>query len=603
VSQTPQHASLSRKYEDGWRAINLLIRSDGSWSGRERKVCYRNLGDGKFQDVSFITGLDFTGDGRSFVTLDLDDDGTLDLALKSRTDPQVRILRNGLSDGNSGAIVELIGVKSNRDAVGARATLVTDRGRRTRFVQSGSGFLSQSSRRLHFGVRKGERVLALEVRWPSGLQQMFDNLPQIGPVRIREGSPAIVRIVAKPSPVAQNSAPIANRTAGTWLSEPVPAPQFSLPAADGKTHSLAQYRGKKVLLNFWATWCPPCRTELADFAANSGKLEAAGVHLLAVSVDEPGERKRLETIVLPFPILLADDHIVAAYTIVNRNLFDRRRDLALPTSFLIDESGEIIKIYQGRTPAESLLADAATRDRAPLPFPGKRYTPEPKRNYTELATAMAERGLKAEARILFEAALKRGQSGFELYNNFAGLLIAEGELSRAEELLRASLRVNSGQVDAHANLGMLLFEQKKPEAAIPYLEHALSVAPDDAASRRSLASARTELGIGHIEAGQPERARAEFLKAVEADPNDAAGHINLALFYLKTGEDALALKSIDKARSLDPNSPAALLLEAEMLLKKGNRAAAKALVEKVLSSHPDSGAARELLKRISGVTP
>jgi peroxiredoxin/Tfp pilus assembly protein PilF len=603
VSQTPQRASLSRTYEDGWRAINLLIRSDGSWSGRERKVCYRNLGDGKFQDVSFITGLDFQGDGRSLVTLDLDDDGALDLALKSRTEPQVRIMRNGLSNGNSGVIVDLVGVKSNRDAVGARATLVTDHGRRTRFVQSGSGFLSQSSRRLHFGVRKGERVLALEVRWPSGLQQKFDHVPQIGPVRIREGSPATVRIVAKPSPVAQNSAPIANRTPGTWLSEPVPAPTFSLPSADGKTHSLAQYRGKKVLLNFWATWCPPCRTELADFAANAGKLEAAGVQVLAASVDEPAERKRLETITLPFPILLADDHLVAAYTILNRNLFDRRRDLALPTSFLIDESGEIIKIYQGRTPAESLLADAATRDRAPLPFPGKRYTPEPRRNYTELATAMAERGLNAEARILFEAAIKRGQSGFELFNNFAGLLIAEGELGRAEELLRASLRVNSSQVDAHANLGMLLFEQKKTEAAIPYLERALSVAPDDAASRRSLASARTELGIGHMEAGRPERARAEFLKAVEADPTDAAGHVNLALFYLKTGEDLLALKSIDKAKSLDPRNPAALLLEAEMLLKKGNRAAAKALVEQVLSSHPDSGAARELLNRISGVSP
>ncbi len=603
MSQTPQRASLSRKYEDGWRAINLLIRSDGSWSGRERKVCYRNLGDGKFQDVSFITGLDFRGDGRSFVTLDLDDDGALDLALKSRTEPQVRIMRNGLSNGNSGVIVDLIGVKSNRDAVGARATLVTDRGRRTRFVQSGSGFLSQSSRRLHFGVRKGERVLALEVRWPSGLQQKFDELPQIGLVRIREGSSETFRITAKHAPVAEKSAPTGNRTPGTWLSEPVPAPTFSLPSADGKTHSLAQYRGKKVLLNFWATWCPPCRTELADFAANAGKLEAAGVQVLAASVDEPAERKRLETITLPFPILLADDHLVAAYTILNRNLFDRRRDLALPTSFLIDESGEIIKIYQGRTAAESLLSDAATRDRAPLPFPGKRYTPEPRRNYTELATAMAERGLNAEARILFEAAIKRGQSGFELYNNFAGLLIAEGELGRAEELLRASLRVKPSQVDAHANLGMLLFEQKKTEAAIPYLEHALSVAPDDAASRRSLASARTELGIGHMEAGRPERAGAEFLKAVEADPTDAAGHVNLALFYLKTGEDALALKSIDKAKSLDPRNPAALLLEAEMLLKKGNRAAAKALVEQVLSSHPDSGAARELLKRISGVSP
>jgi Tfp pilus assembly protein PilF len=106
-----------------------------------------------------------------------------------------------------------------------------------------------------------------------------------------------------------------------------------------------------------------------------------------------------------------------------------------------------------------------------------------------------------------------------------------------------------------------------------------------------------------MEAGRPERARAEFLKAVEADPAEAAAHINLALFYLKTGDVALAFKSIDKAKSLEPGNPAALLLEAEMLLKQGKRVAAKALVDQVLSSHPDSSAARELLKRISGVSP
>ena len=72
MSRTPQQASGSRAYREAWRAVNLLIRSGGSWSGRERDVCYRNLGNGKFEDQSFLSGLDSSGDGRAFATLDLD---------------------------------------------------------------------------------------------------------------------------------------------------------------------------------------------------------------------------------------------------------------------------------------------------------------------------------------------------------------------------------------------------------------------------------------------------------------------------------------------------------------------------------------------------
>ncbi len=84
----------SKRYKDAWRALNLLIRSDGSWSGRERNTCYLNDGKGGFGNASFVSGLDFAGDGRAFVPLDIDHDGDLDLILKFRTAPQIRVLRN-----------------------------------------------------------------------------------------------------------------------------------------------------------------------------------------------------------------------------------------------------------------------------------------------------------------------------------------------------------------------------------------------------------------------------------------------------------------------------------------------------------------------------
>ena len=589
MPQTPQRPVASRRYEDAWRAVNLLIRSGGSWSGHERKVCYRNRGDGTFQDVSFITGLDSAADGRSFVALDLDGDGDMDLVLKNRNEPQVRVLVNELRNAGSGLVLELGGSRSNRDAVGARAVLETDRGRRlTRVVQSGSGFLSQSSRRLHFGLPPGERPRLLEIHWPAGLVERITDLPQSGTFRVREGRPSLSRIEARRAPLEPEPVAELRPTPGTWLVDPVPAP-----AVAG-----ADLRGRRTLVNFWATWCPPCRTELADLARNAARLEAAGVRVLAVSVDGPETRAQVASVMLPFPVVAADDHTVAAYTVLNRNLFDRRQDLALPASFLLDEAGAVVKVYRGATTADALLADAAARNRPALPFTGRWVAAAPRRNYTELATAMAERGLRAEARVLFETALAKGDAGFELYNNFAGLALDEGDPARAEELLRASLGANPRQLAAYANLGRLLVEQNQPEKALPFLEHAARASPDDAAARRSLAAARGELGIRWMEAGRTERARVEFLKAVEADPTDAAARLNLALFHAKTGETALALRALEKARSLEPANPNPSLLEADLLVRLGRHAEARAILERLLARDPGLQAARQLLERI-----
>jgi cytochrome c biogenesis protein CcmG, thiol:disulfide interchange protein DsbE len=68
----------------------------------------------------------------------------------------------------------------------------------------------------------------------------------------------------------------------------VPAPAFSLPARDGKPIELSAYRGKVVLLNFWATWCPPCREEEPSLRKLANAMDPAKFQLVAVSVDEGG---------------------------------------------------------------------------------------------------------------------------------------------------------------------------------------------------------------------------------------------------------------------------------------------------------------------------
>ena len=76
VSQSPSSATPSRTYEEGWNAINELIRSDGTWNGYQRNTFFANNGDGTFAHVSGIVGLDFSDDSRAFALADLDHDGS-----------------------------------------------------------------------------------------------------------------------------------------------------------------------------------------------------------------------------------------------------------------------------------------------------------------------------------------------------------------------------------------------------------------------------------------------------------------------------------------------------------------------------------------------
>ena len=125
VANSPVEAKPSHDYEQGWNALNELIRSDGTWSGYERNVFYANNRDGTFSDVSGAVGLDFMEDGRAFALADFDHDGRLEVFLKNRNGPQLRILRNVMQDLAPSIAFRLRGGKSNRDAIGAAITVET----------------------------------------------------------------------------------------------------------------------------------------------------------------------------------------------------------------------------------------------------------------------------------------------------------------------------------------------------------------------------------------------------------------------------------------------------------------------------------------------
>jgi hypothetical protein len=148
------------------RTGQLVNIGEFSLNGYERDLLFRNNGDGSFSDVAYVNRSDLIGDGRGLSILDYDGDGRLDVLVRNYQQP-AQLLR-GVRGHGHWLRVKLVGMRSNRDAVGSRITVVAGGTRQTREVNAGSGFLSESSRIQHFGLGAALRVDTIHIRWPSG---------------------------------------------------------------------------------------------------------------------------------------------------------------------------------------------------------------------------------------------------------------------------------------------------------------------------------------------------------------------------------------------------------------------------------------------------
>jgi tetratricopeptide (TPR) repeat protein len=362
-----------------------------------------------------------------------------------------------------------------------------------------------------------------------------------------------------------------------------------------------------------------------------------GLRLIAVNVDDPAEESdRALTKQFTFPILRGSEEVAAIYNILYRQLFDRHRDMSLPTSFLIDDKGDIVKVYQG--PIDSAHAEQdvqiiprtdAERLARALPFPSAKYALEFGRNYLSYGALFFQRGYLDQAEVSFQQALRDDPSSAEAlygigsvylnqnktaaaretferavklpanypdtlpdaWNNLGVIATREGRVDDSVPCFLEALRLNPHHLLSLDNLGNAYRSQKRWEEARKVLERAVEVAPQDP---------EANYGLGMVFAQADDTAQAyEYLqRALQARPVYPEALNNLGVLYLVTQRRDQAVASFDQCIRVAPAFDQAYLNLARVYALEGARDKARSILLDLLKQHPDHSQAKQTLEQL-----
>ncbi len=551
VAKSPVDTSPTAAYENGWNALNQFIRQGNSWNGHEPNV-FLVRKDGQYRDFSGVSGLDVAEDGRAFAVTDLTGAGTLDLILKSRLGPQVRVFANQCAGSRHRIVFRLHGTKSNRDAIGARM----DVNGQVKWLAAGSGYLSKHTKKLHFGLGDRKSVKLARITWPSGLEQTIGPLEAGFQYDVVEGDEELKRTPLKagfsfPKIVPEVSVDNRPNLLPTWFVEPMPLPDIrngpGLIALTSREtpETLAAYSLFRRYLFEWRTELEVPLYLLLDQSGRARKIYPHEPSSAQVAADmaSPGQ---------PFPF---------------------------PGRYLIQPQRDFFKI------GAALLSAGYPEQALPYLEAVLQRSPRNVRTMVLVAQISLEAKRTAKARAILEEALAADPMNAEAWNELGGVHFAEGNVNgalqcyrkaleikpdlpyalmnaaeayvqsgdsaSAERLLERTVETNPRSAEASNALGLLLARQNRQDEAKRAFERAIEI-------RRDYAAAINNLGVLFGSRGDANNAIAVFRYGIGVAPDEDDIYLNLARTYVNMNDRGMARQVIEQWLQRKPENQMAL---------------------------------------------
>lgn len=612
-----------------------MIAEGRSFSGRERNCCFLNTGaspaaGGRFANISAVSGLDFPDDGRAAALVDWDQDGDLDVWISNRNAPRLRLMRNELPRKNRFVALRLEGngKSTNRDAIGARVeiSLKGDERPLIKTLRAGEGFLAQSSKWLHYGLGADGIIDKVSVRWPGGEIEQFTGIDINRRYKLIQGTGTARDLTlpvreSKLNPSVQEALP-SSQTARIPLIELFAMPRSHFLGFDGQQRQLPIKPGRLLLVNLWASWCPPCQTELSEFAERYDELRAKGIDILALSVDrleqDPPEEVNASAASLvtkskfPFPVGQATSQLLTDMQDLHDLQIPIDSKLPLPCSFLIDQQGRLAVIYKGAVSVDVLLKDAdhskgnrIERLARAAPIAGQSIRhPEVEQTASDLAgfirfqlaSKLQRSGRIEAATSQYADVLKLWPDSSETHYNLGIVMHQQGRIAEAMAHYRQALQNKPNYAEAYNGLGIALHGQGKIVEAIKRYRQALQ-------HKTNYAKAHANLGIALSQQGNIVKAIEQYHQALRIDPRDPKTHTNLGVALNQQGRIAEAIKHLQYALQVDPKNVQAHTTLGLALSIQGNASAAIQQYTRALKLNQDSPEALNNLAWIHATHP